>query len=123
MLYANVGGYDVSNIIYVVPWAICDTDNMYIKKVNSDSVPVPEKGQPVEDNWCIRNVIANPDRRSKDVLAIIDAYNGYNDKHDEKGMSVVSLDNSISKLEDIGYTKASDEEREFIRNRVLKLGK
>lgn len=111
----------MSSVIYVVPWAICDTDNMYLKKVSSDTVPAPQKGMSVEDDWCIRNVIENPDKRSKDVFAIIDVYNGYKEKLDEKGMSVFSLNNSVNTLMQRGYIKASDAEREFIRNRVLKL--
>lgn len=112
----------MSSIIYVVPWAICDTDNMYIKKIDSDLAPAPEKGMAFED-WCIRDVIPNPDRRSKDIFAIIDVYNGYKDKLSEKGMSVFSLNNSKEKLEADGYVQASEQEREFIRTRVLKLDK
>ena len=111
----------MSSIIYVVPWAICDTDNMYLKKVNSDTVPAPEKGMSVEEDWCIRNVIANPDKRSKDIFAIVDVYNGYKEKSDEKGMSVFSLNNSVENLSQRGYIKATDAERDFIRRRVLKL--
>lgn len=112
----------MSNIIYVVPWAICDTDSMYIKKVPSDTVPKPEKGMEIED-WCIRNVIPNPDKRSKDLYAIIDVYNGYNEKLREKGMSVFSLNNSSDRLKEYGYVKATDEESEYIRKKVLKLNK
>lgn len=112
----------MSNIIYVVPWAICDTDSIYIKKVSSDIAPAPEKGSAVED-WCIRNVIPNPDKRSKDVYAIIDVYNGYNERLNEKGMSVFSLNNSVDKLLEYGYTKATEAETEYIRQRVLKLDK
>lgn len=112
----------MSNVIYVVPWAICDTDSIYLKKVSSDIAPKPEKGAEVDD-WCIRNVIPNPDKRSKDVFAIIDVYNGYNEKVSEKGMSIFSLSNSKEKLEEYGYTVATETERDFIRQRVLKLDK
>lgn len=112
----------MSNIIYVVPWAICETDSVYIKKVPSDTVPKPEKGMEIED-WCIRNVVPNPDRRSKDLYAIIDVYNGYNTKMKEKGMSVFSLNNSAEKLSEYGYIKASDTEAEYIKTKVLKLNK
>lgn len=111
----------LSSIIYVVPWAICDTDNMYLKKVNSDSVPAPEKGMSVDEDWCIRNVISNPDKRSKDIFAIIDVYNGYKEKADEKGMSIFSLSNSVDTLTERGYIRATDTERDFIRTKVLKL--
>lgn len=113
----------MSSIIYVVPWAICDTDSIYVKKAASDTVPAPVVGEQVDD-WCIRNVIPNPDRRSKDIYAIIDVYNGYKEKMNEKGMSVFSLNNSESRLTECGYTKLTDEkEAEFIRTKVMKLGK
>ncbi len=110
----------MSNVIYVVPWAICDTEGVYTKKVVSDSVPVPEKGAPVYD-WCIRDVILNPDKRSKDVFAIIDVYNGYKEKLNEKGMSVFSLNNSVEKLTEYGFDRAEDKDAEYIKTKVLKL--
>ena len=61
----------MSSIIYVVPWAICDTDSIYVKKVPSDEVEELEVGTPVWD-WCIKKIVPNPDRRSKDKYAIID---------------------------------------------------
>ena len=42
----------MSNIIYVVPWAICNTDSIYVKKVPSDAAPAPVAGQVIDD-WCI----------------------------------------------------------------------
>ena len=110
------------NIIYVVPWAICETESIYVKKVNGDGVPAPEKGTAVDD-WCVRNVIPNPDRRSKDIYAVIDVYNGYKENLNEKGMSVFSLSNSVEKLEELGYVKATETEAEHIRKKVLKLDK
>ncbi len=110
------------NVIYVVPWAICKTDKIFIKKVNSDTVPAPEKGATV-DEWCIRNVVPNPDRRSKDVFAIVDVYNGYKEKMNDKGMSVFSLNNSEDKLMELGYVEATEQEAEHIRKKVLKLDK
>lgn len=112
----------MSNIIYVVPWAICDTESIYLKKISSDIAPKPEVGLEI-DEWCIRNLIPNPDKRSKDIFAIIDVYNGYKEKMNEKGMSVFSLSNSADKLQEYGYTKATDAEVEFIRQKVLKLDK
>lgn len=113
----------MSSIIYVVPWAICDTDNMYLKKVNSEAVPAPVKGMAIDDDWSIRNVIANPDKRSKDIFAIVDVYNSGDNGSGDKGMTIFSLNNSVEKLEEKGYVKATDAEREFINNRVLKLGR
>lgn len=110
------------NIIYVVPWAICETESIYVKKVNGDNIPTPEKGSAVDD-WCIRNVIPNPDRRSKDIYAIVDVYNGYKENLNEKGMSVFSLSNSVEKLEELGYVKATETEADHIRKKVLKLDK
>ena len=118
--YISFGGNIMSNIIYVVPWAICHTDEIYIKKVNSDVLP--EKGEAV-DEWCIRNVMASPDKRTKDVYAIVDVFNGYKEKLNEKGMSVFSLSNSTEKLEELGYRQANETELAFIRQKVLKLDK
>ena len=112
----------MSSIVYVVPWAICDTDNIYTKRVEIGSVPEPVKGDTVDD-WCIRDVMPSPDKRSKDIYVVIDVYNGYQEKLNEKGMSVFSLSNSIDKLAEYGYVKAEDKEAEFIRTKVLKLKK
>ena len=73
----------MSSVIYVVPWAICDTESIYVKKVKGDDVQVPEKGSEF-NSWCIRNVIASPDRRTKDTYAIVDVFNGYKEKMNEK---------------------------------------
>ena len=62
-----------------------------------------------------------PDGRSKDVYAIVDVFNGYKEKMNEKGMSVFSLSNSGSHLEELGFTKAEEQENRFIRTKVLKL--
>ncbi|MBQ9278658.1 MAG: hypothetical protein IJ224_08480 [Lachnospiraceae bacterium] len=112
----------MSSIVYVVPWAICDTDNIYTKKVNFENMEKPSKGDAIDD-WCIRDVMASPDRRSKDIYAVVDVYNGYKEKLNEKGMSVFSLNNSAEKLFEYGYTRADDKEADFIRSKVLKLGK
>ncbi len=113
----------MSSIIYVVPWAICDTDNMYIKKVNSDEAPPLEKGMEVDEEWCLSKIVPNPDRRSKDVYAIVDVYNTQTDKSQDKGMSVIALNNSANKLISKGYVKATEAEREYILSKVLKLDK
>ena len=112
----------MSSVIYVVPWAICDTESIYVKKVKGDDVQVPEKGSEF-NSWCIRNVVASPDRRTKDTYAIVDVFNGYKEKMNEKGMSVFSLTNSQDVLEDLGFQKADETETAFIRNKVLKLNK
>ena len=112
----------MSSIVYVVPWAICDTETVYVRKVNSELVARPEKGEPIDD-WCVRNVLASPDRRSKDVYAVVDVFNGYKENLNEKGMSVFSLSNSVERLTEYGYVKAEDKESEFIKSKVLKLDK
>lgn len=112
----------MSSVIYVVPWAICDTDSVYINKVGIDTTVVPEKGAEAWD-WCIRDVMPSPDKRSKDIYAVIDVYNGYKEKLNEKGMSVFSLNNSVERLEECGFVKATDVEADYIKARVLKLEK
>lgn len=112
----------MSSIIYVVPWAICDTDSVYVKKVPSDEVAELETGTPVWD-WCIKKVVPNPDRRSKDKYAIIDVYNGYDTQKNEKGVSFFSLSNSADKLMECGFEKASDTEAAYIKQKVLKTAK
>ena len=96
----------MSSIIYVVPWAICDTESIYVKKVKGDDIPVPEKGSEF-NSWCIRNVMASPDRRTKDTYAIVDVFNGYKDKMNEKGMSVFSLTNSPNGFDPYSVTYSS----------------
>ncbi len=108
----------MSNIIYVVPWAICDTESIYVKKEKSDMIP--EKNGEFH-SWCIRNVIQSPDRRTKDVYAVVDVFNGYKDKLNEKGMSVFSLTNSPDVLKELGFEKADETETAFIKKKVLKL--
>lgn len=110
----------MSNIIYVVPWAICDTDSVYIKKVASETVPTPVKGEQVFE-WCIRDVMASPDKRTKDTYVVVDVYNGYKERLNEKGMSVFSLSNSSKKLLELGFEKADEKDTDFIKNKVLKL--
>lgn len=109
----------MSNIIYVIPWAICDTDSIYIKKVNNDGQAPAEAGLEYEE-WIIKEVIPNPDRRSKDVYAIIDVFKGYNvEKKDDKVVPVISLTNSTKKVKELGFVKATEAEKEFISSKVL----
>ena len=68
-------------------------------------------------------MVASPDRRTKDTYAIVDVFNGYKDKMNEKGMSVFSLTNSQDVLENLGFQKADENESAFIKNKVLKLNK
>lgn len=112
----------MSNVIYVVPWAICQTDSMYIKKIQSNDMPAPKTGDAIDD-WCIKKVIPNPDKRSKDVFAIVDVYNGYDTKINEKGTPVFELNNSVEKLIEYDYKKADESEQAFIRQKVLKIDK
>lgn len=112
----------MSSIIYVVPWAICDTESIYVKRVKGEEAAIPEKGSEF-NSWCIRDVIASPDRRTKDTYAVVDVFNGYKDKMNEKGMSVFSLTNSPNVLLELGFEKAEETEAAFIKNKVLKLNK
>ena len=67
----------MSSVIYVVPWAICDTESIYVKKVKGDDVQVPEKGSEF-NSWCIRNVIASPDRMlGQPASLMIEGYKSY----------------------------------------------
>ena len=116
------GGNAMSSIIYVVPWAICDTESMYIKKIDNDGSVVLEKGTPVDD-WCIRDVINNPDRRSKDIYAVVDVYNGYNFNEPGKAVSLLNITNSVNRLKEYGYRKADEKELAFLRQKILKLDK
>ena len=119
----NNGGYwgDSSTMEGMV--ASDASQNVYLTDTQSvEQVLVPEKGSEF-NSWCIRNVIASPDRRTKDTYAIVDVFNGYKEKMNEKGMSVFSLTNSQDVLENLGFQKADDTEASFIKNKVLKLNK
>lgn len=112
----------MSKLVYIVPWAICDTENVYIKKVEQGQTEVPQVGDVVDD-WTVKNVIPSPDRRSKDIYVELDVYRGYDFKNRSRDVSVLQINNSISHLQELEYAPAADSDRSFLRQKVLKLDK
>lgn len=113
----------MGKIIYIIPWAICDTDSLYIKKIENDKTSQPEAGDEYEE-WIIKDVIPSPDRRSRDIYALVDVFKGYNlAERDNKTVPIISLTNSKKKVKELGFVKATDEEKEYILTRVLKVTK
>lgn len=112
----------MSRLIYVIPWAICDTENLYIKKVEQKEPVVPKEQEPVED-WTVQKVIPSPDKRSKDRYILVDVYRGYDFKNPNRQVSVLDVTNSIEHLNELGYQPASEEERNYIRQKVLQWDK
>lgn len=107
---------------YIVPWAICDTDNIYVKRMEQKDMELP-KVQEIFDDWTIQSVIPSPDRRSKDVYILLDVYRGYDFKNRNREVSILDVTNSISRLQELGYEPAGEEDRAFIRQKVLKWDK
>ena len=116
----------MSRLIYIIPWAICDTENLYVKKMDLGQtvapVEIPKEGDSVDD-WTVKSVIPSPDRRSKDVYVELDVYRGYDFKSRSKDVSVLTISNSVSHLRELGYTAAEEDERSYLRRKVLKLDK
>lgn len=112
----------MSKLIYIIPWAICDTENVYVKKVEQGQTEVPQVGDTVDD-WTVKNVIPSPDRRSKDIYVELDVYRGYDFKKKDKKVSVLRINNSIEHLQELEYVPAEDADRSYIRQKVLKLDK
>lgn len=112
----------MSRLIYVMPWAICDTDNLYLKKIEQKHDMLPKVQEAVED-WTVQKVVPSPDRRSKDVYIILDVYRGYDFKSRNRQVSVMDVTNSVSRLRELGYEPASEADRGFIRQKVLKWDK
>ena len=112
----------MSRLIYVVPWAICDTENLYIKKVEQKDPVVPKEQEPVED-WTVQKVIPSPDKRSKDIYILVDVYRGYDFQNPNRQVSVLDVTNSISRLQELGYQPADEGDRLYIRQKVLKWDK
>lgn len=112
----------MSRLIYVVPWAICDTENLYIKKVEQKDPVVPKEQEPVED-WTVQQVIPSPDKRSKDIYILVDVYRGYDFQNPNRQVSVLDVTNSISRLQELGYQPAGEGDRLYIRQKVLKWDK
>ncbi|MBQ9872478.1 MAG: hypothetical protein IJM27_11210 [Eubacterium sp.] len=106
----------MSDTYYVVPWAICDTDNIYIRKAEASEIAV---GDAIDD-WTVQKVVT--DRKTKDIYVIVDVYRGLRlSKGAAKDVGVVSLTNSVHYLEELGYRVASEEEAEYIRRKILKI--
>lgn len=112
----------MSRLIYVIPWAICDTDNLYVKRVEQKDDVLP-KEQDSFDDWTIQQVIPSPDRRSRDVFILLDVYRGYDFQNRSKEVSILNITNSVSHLQELGYETASETEKAFIRQKVLKWDK
>lgn len=110
----------MSKLIYMIPWAICDTENVYIREVTQNESVVPEVGEQIDD-WIVKNVIPSPDRRSKDIYVELDVYCGYDFKSRSKDVSVLQISNSMEHLSELGYIPAAEPNRTFLRKKVLKL--
>lgn len=112
----------MSRFIYVMPWAICDTDNLYLKKLEQKTEDLPKEQDVIED-WTVQKVIPSPDRRSKDIYIILDVYRGYDFRNRNREVSIVDVTNSVSHLRELGYEPADEADRGFIRQKVLKWDK
>lgn len=112
----------MSRLIYIIPWAICDTENLYIKRMERKTEELPKEQDVVED-WTVKAVMPSPDRRSKDVYVVLDVYRGYDFKKRHQEVSILDLTNSVAYLQELGYTPADEAERGFIRQKVLKWDK
>lgn len=112
----------MSRLIYVIPWAICDTENLYLKKIEQKNEALPKEQDAIED-WTVQKIVPSPDRRSKDVYIILDVYRGYDFKNRNREVSIVDVTNSISHLRELGYAPADESDRGFIRQKVLKWDK
>lgn len=111
----------MSRLIYIVPWAICDTEHLYLKRTEQNG-ELPKKYDSFED-WTIQEVIPNPDRRSKDVYIVLDVYCGYDFKGRNREVSILDITNSVSHLTELGYEPADETDQSYIRQRVLKWDK
>ncbi len=112
----------MSKLIYIIPWAICDTENVYVKKMELNQTEVPQVGDTVDD-WTVKQVIPSPDRRSKDIYVELDVYRGYDFKNRNKNVSVLQINNSKSHLQELGYIPADETDNIYIRRKVLMLDK
>lgn len=110
----------MSKLIYIIPWAICDTENIYTRRIEQGESSVPEVGDSIDD-WTVKKVIPNPDRRSKDIYVELDVYCGYDFKTRSKDVSVLQINNSTEHLKELGYIQAEEPERSYLRKRVLKM--
>lgn len=109
----------MGKLIYIVPWAICDTDNIYVKKVNQFTDGVPEE-QTIVDDWSVKSVLKSPDKRTRDIYVILDVYCGYDFKSKSRDVSILDVTNSVKRLQELGYVPAEETEKAFIRQKILK---
>lgn len=109
----------MGKLIYIVPWAICDTDNIYVKKVNQISDEVPGE-QTIVDDWSVKSVIKSPDKRTKDIYVVLDVYHGYDFATKNREVSILDVTNSVKRLRELGYVPAEESEKIFIRQKILK---
>lgn len=110
----------MSNIIYVIPWAICDTDSVYIKQVIRDEKHSVSAGDPFEE-WRILEVVPDPDG-SNSVYAIVDVLDGYGTKNKQKGKPVICLTNSMARMMMLGFTRATGAVKNRIQDILCRLG-
>ena len=109
----------MGKLIYIVPWAICDTDNIYVKKVNQISDEVPGE-QTIVDDWSVKSVTKSPDKRTKDIYVVLDVYHGYDFATKNREVSILDVTNSVKRLRELGYVPAEESEKIFIRQKILK---
>lgn len=107
----------MSRLIYIMPWAVCDTEHVYIKK--EENVAELPKATQYADEWYIRGVVPSPDRRTKDIYVILDPYNGFAFHEKGQGGMILSPQNTINRLQTLGYSRANEGEQEFILKKVL----
>lgn len=112
----------MSRLIYIIPWAICDTDNLYIKRMEMNAGELPKEQDVVED-WTVKTVMPSPDRRSKDIYVVLDVYQGYDFRKRHQEVSILDVTNSVAYLQELGYSPADEAERGFIRQKILKWDK
>lgn len=112
----------MSRLIYIIPWAICDTENLYVKRIEQKENLLP-KAKDEYDDWTVQMVVPSPDRRSKDVYIVLDVYRGHDFKRKDREVSIIDVTNSVSRLQELGYEVADETDRTFIRQKILKWDK
>lgn len=112
----------MSRFVYIIPWAICDTEHLYVKKLEQKDMELPKEQDAFED-WTVQKVMPSPDRRSKDIYIVLDVYRGYDFKNRNREVSILDITNSVSHLQELGYEPADESEKTFIRQKVLKWDK
>ncbi len=109
----------MSSIFYVVPWAICDTDRIYIRKTENDGSREYQTGEELDD-WTIQKI--HTDKKTGDLYILLDVYRGCRaSKGMARDINIVSLTNSVHFLQELGYRAADEQEADFIRSRVMRI--